>query len=156
MEQRAIERVGAIGAAVVAALSLLYAVAYLVIAPAAQRRGDVDRFYRSHLAHPAGLRIASVCLLLSGLLSGLVVTALAERLRKSSHPGLLWASILGVAAGLATAAHGLGDLVGVDTLAHRFAGGDTATRAAIAVAHVSPSAVDPRAWPRSARPAWSS
>ncbi len=144
VDDRTFDRIGAIGAATVSVLSLLYAVAYLAITPSAQRGSNVENFYRSYLAHPAGLRIASTCLLLSGLVIGFTVVALAGRLKDSGSGSLAWATIVGVVAGLATAAHGLGDLVGVDKLAHRYAAGDSGTRAAIAVAHVSPSSVDPR------------
>ena len=50
MEKRTFERVGAVSAALVAALSVLYAVAYLLITPSAQRGSNVDHFYRSYLA----------------------------------------------------------------------------------------------------------
>jgi hypothetical protein len=144
VDQRTFERVGAMSAALVAALSVLYAIAYLLITPSAQRGSNVDHFYRSYLAHPAGLRMASICLMVSGLAVGVAVVALASRLTGSRQPGLTWATIVGVAAGLATAAHGLGDLVGVDKLAHRYAAGDSAIRAAATVSHLNPSAVDPR------------
>jgi hypothetical protein len=125
-------------------LSVLYAVAYLGIAPAAQRGSNVDAFYRSCLAHPAGLRIASACLLVSGVVIGVAVVALAGRFPAGAQPGVTWATIVGVTAGLATAAHGLSDLVGVDKLAHRYATGDSGTGAAAAVSHLAPSATDPR------------
>jgi hypothetical protein len=128
----------------VAVLSVLYAIAYLLITPSAQRGSNVDHFYRSYLTHPTGLRIASLCLVVSGLVVGAAVVALAKRLPRSDEAGLTWATIVGVTAGLATAAHGLGDLVGVDKLAHRYAAGDSATRAAATVSHLNPSAVDPR------------
>ena len=146
MDDRAFERIGAISAAAVGGLSLLYAVAYLGITPADQRSDNIDKFFRSYLAHPAGFRIASVCLLLSGIVSGLAVVALAGRLTATVAGGrsLRWVSVAGVAVGFATAAHGLGQLLEVDTLAHRYATGDAATRAAVGVAHLSPSAVDPR------------
>jgi hypothetical protein len=51
---------------------------------------------------------------------------------------------LGVVAGLATAAHGLGELISFDKLAHTYASGDAAARAAVRVNAVLPSAVDPR------------
>jgi len=59
MDDRTFERVGALAAGSVAALSLLYAVAYLVVTPAAQRASDVDAYYRSYLSDPTGSRIAS-------------------------------------------------------------------------------------------------
>jgi len=144
VEDRSFDRIGALGAAVVAALSIVYAIAYLGITPAAQRGSHTDAFFRSYLAHPTGLRIASTCLLVSGLVVGFTVVALAGRLATSGRRGLAWASIAGVVGGLATAAHGFGDLVGVDKLAHQYGSGDAATRAAVTVAHVTPSAVDTR------------
>ena len=47
-------------------------------------------------------------------------------------------------AGFGTAAHGLVTLLGVNELADKYQTGDAATRAAVAVAHASPSEVDPR------------
>jgi hypothetical protein len=145
MDDRTFEQVGAMSAGVVGALSLLYAVAYLGITPADQRGNDIDKFLRSYLAHPAGLRLAATCLMLSGLISGLAVVALIGRREEHrTSRSLTWAGIVAVIAGLATSAHGLADLVGVDKLAHRYATGDAATRAAVAVVHVTPSPVDPR------------
>jgi hypothetical protein len=46
-------------------------------------------------------------------------------------------------AGFATSAHGLSALVGTDRLAGRFASADPAAHAAIVLAHVAPSPVDP-------------
>jgi hypothetical protein len=146
MDDRLFDRIGSISAGAVGALSLLYAIAYLGITPADQRGSDIDKFFRSYLAHPTGLRLAALCLFLSGLVSGVAVIAVIGRItrgRPGSH-SLTWAAIVAVVAGLATSAHGLGDLVGVDKLAHRYAMGDAATKAAVAVVHVTPSAVDPR------------
>lgn len=142
MADTTFERIGAIAAAAVAALSLLYTVAYLGITPPTQRADNIDQFFQSYLAHPTGLRMAATCLFLSGLVSGVAVVGLVRRL--NARQALQWAAIVGVVGGFATAAHGLADLVGVDKLAHRYAAGDGAARAAIAVAHVAPSPVDPR------------
>jgi hypothetical protein len=145
MDDRVFERIGAISAGAVGALSLLYAVAYLGITPVAQRGSDLDNFMRSYLAHPSGLRLAAVCLMLSGLVSGAAVVAFVGRIGGTTPPrSLRWAGIVAVVAGLATSTHGLGDLVGLDRLAHSYAGGDAATRAAIAIAHTTPSPVDPQ------------
>jgi hypothetical protein len=144
VDDRRFDQLGAVSALLVAALSILYAIAYLVVTPAAQRESDVDAFFRSYSADPTGLRIASICLLVSGLVIGVPAVALAGRLRTTSRRGVSWAAILGVAAGLATAAHGLADLVGLNELADRYETGDAATRAAVTVAKVSPSQVDPR------------
>ncbi|MDQ1429306.1 MAG: hypothetical protein QOK39_2782 [Acidimicrobiaceae bacterium] len=146
MDDRLFARIGSISAGVVGALSLLYAIAYLGITPADQRGSDVDKFFRSYLAHPTGLRLAAFCLFVSGLVSGVAVIALIGRITRGrpANQALAWSAIVAVIAGLATSAHGLGDLVGVDKLAHRYATGDAATKAAVAVVHVTPSAVDPR------------
>jgi xanthosine utilization system XapX-like protein len=144
MEDRTFERAGALAAAAAAALSLLYALAYLVVTPAAQRASNVDNLYRSYQAHPTGARMASTCLALSGLLVGVAVVALARRLSARAPAAMSWASILGVVAGFGTAAHGLVALLGENELARKYATGDAATRAAVAVAHASPSQVDPR------------
>lgn len=145
MDDRTFEQAASIGATLVGVLSLLYAIAYLGITPSDQRGNDVDKFYRSYLAHPLGLRMAASCLLVSGLISGAAVVALIRRIRTTSdHSALSWAGMVAVVGGVATAAHGLADLVGVDKLAHRYAAGDATTRAAVAVAHVAPSSVDPR------------
>ena len=144
MDDRGFERLAAVAAAGVAGLSLLYALAYLVLTPAAQRASDVDEFYRSYLDNPAGSRLAALCLLVSGLLVGLAVVALTRRYQAEAPTALSWARILGVVAGFGTAAHGLVTLLGVNELADKYRSGDAATRAAVAVAHASPSEVDPR------------
>lgn len=144
MDDRTFERIAAVAAGAVAGLSVLYAIAFLGITPAAQRESDVDAFYRSYLADPTGARIASTCLLLSGLAAGPAVVALARRYAARAPAALAWAAIVGVVGGLATAAHGLASLLGVDELAGDYASGDAATRAAVAVAHATPSQVDPR------------
>ena len=143
MGDRIFDRIAGLSALAVAGLSLLYAVGYLFIAPAAQRKTDVDAFYRSYLAHPGGLRLASACLLLSGLIIGLPAVALRRRLLGGSGSAATWAAIAAVVAGFATAAHGLAALVGTDRLAQHFASADAATHAAIVLAHVQPSEVDP-------------
>ncbi|MDP9073712.1 MAG: hypothetical protein M3N98_05950 [Actinomycetota bacterium] len=144
MEDRAFDRIGAVSAVAVAGLSLLYAVSYLGISPADQRSDNADKFFGSYLAQPSGFRIASVCLLLSGLASGLAVVALAGRLSVTGGRSMQWVSATGVVVGFATAAHGLSQMLEVDKLAHRYATGDAATRSAVAVAHLAPSAADPR------------
>jgi hypothetical protein len=140
----AFDRLGPLAAIGVAVLSVLYAVAYLVITPAAQRDGDAGAFFRSYLAHPTGLRIASLCLGLSGILSGVAVVALVRRVEHHGPTAARWAATLGVGAGLATSLHGFGDLFAVDKLAHRFESGDSTTRSAVVLAQGLPSAVDPR------------
>ena len=144
MDDRTFDRIAAAAAVVVAGLSVLYAIAYLGLTPSEQRADDVDDFYRSYLADPRGARIAATCLLLSGLAVGPTVVALARRCARNAPAALRWAAVLGVVAGLATAAHGLTNLIGIDELARDYESGDAATRAAVAVAHATPSPVDPR------------
>ena len=144
MDDRTFDRMAAAGGFAVAGLSILYAIAFLGITPAAQREADVDAFYRSYLADPTGARIASTCLLLSGLAVAPAVVALARRYAGTAPAAMAWIAVVGVVGGLATAAHGLTNLIGVDELAGDFASGDAATRAAVAVAHATPSQVDPR------------
>jgi hypothetical protein len=144
VDDRTFDRIGAVCGFAVAGLSILYAIAFLGITPAVQREADVDAFYRSYLADPTGARIASTCLLLSGLAVGPAVVALGRRYAGRAPAAVSWVTIVGVVGGLATAAHGLASLVGVDELAGDYSSGDSATRAAVAVAHASPSQVDPR------------
>jgi len=127
----------------VAGLSLVYAVGYLFVAPAAQRKSDVDAFYRSYLAHPQGMRTAAVCLLVSGVIVGLPAIALRRRLLGTAESAATWAAVIGVVSGLATAAHGLSSLEGTDRLAHLFLNPDAATHAAIVIGQKLPSAADP-------------
>src|SRR3954463_11420472 len=112
------ETLAAGSAAAVALLSVVYAVAYLVIAPSEQRGSDVDAFFQSYLRHPVGLRLASLCLAVSGILTGVALVALAEWLRRHGRatPALRWATIAGVAGGVLTSLHGLADLLEVDRL----------------------------------------
>jgi len=146
MDDRGFRRIGAVAALLVAAASVAYAIAFLIITPSPQRESNVNAFFRSYLAHPAGMRIASVCLVASGLLAGIAIVALRASLPAAQGDTALarWATVAGVVAGLATAMHGLDDLFTVDKLAHRFATGDAAVRAAVTVSHATPSPVDAR------------
>lgn len=138
-------RLGAVCAVLVALLSVIYAVAYLVVAPSAQRGSDVGALMRSYHAHPAGMRLASLCLAASGITSGLAVAALCGWLsRGRARPALAWAQAAGVAGGLLTAAHGLGDLVSLNAQSARYVHGAAAVRSAVEAQHALPSAVDPR------------
>jgi hypothetical protein len=135
----------AAGAAIaVGALSLVYAVFYLFVAPSAQRGADVDAYFTSYVGNPTGLRVASACLFVSGVLTTLVYAALSGLDGRLPRHWRTWALAVGSVAGVATSAHGLGDLYGVDKLAHTYASGDAATKAAAVVAHGLPSQVDPR------------
>ena len=137
-------RTAAVAGAVVGLLSLVYAVFYLFVAPSAQRKGDVDAFFTSYLAHPTGLRVASLCLFVSGLLTTVVYAALHATPGTLAPSPRTWILALGVVSGVATTVHGLADLVDTDKLAHTYGSGDAATRAAAAVAHATISQVDPR------------
>jgi hypothetical protein len=143
MSERLCDRIAAGAAGVVAALSIVYAVAYLIVTPAAQRGSDTAAFARSYLAHPAGLRIASACLAAAGIAGGIAAVAVAGRV---IHQGSarMWVSAAAVIAGLAQSAHGLGDLVSAGTLAHRYVSGGAGTRAAVSLERALPSPVDPR------------
>ena len=141
---RYLSRGASLAAATVAVLSLVYAVFYLFVAPSAQRKGDVDAFFTSYLAHPTGLRVASLCLFVSGLLTTVVYAALHATPGTLAPSPRTWILALGVVSGVATTVHGLADLVDTDKLAHTYGSGDAATRAAAAVAHATISQVDPR------------
>jgi hypothetical protein len=104
----------------------------------------VDAFFRSYLAHPTGLRVASLCLFVSGLLTTIVFAALHATPGTLTPSPRTWALALGVVSGVATSAHGLADLIDLDKLAHAYVGGDAATKAAAIVVHDTSSPVDPR------------
>jgi hypothetical protein len=139
----ATSRLPALAAAATAVFSVVYAVGYLVVAPPAQRGTDVDAALRSLVTDPAGMRIAAGCLVAAGITSGLAVAALRVRLRRPGDSLLAWATIAGVAGGLASAAHGFGEIVTLQRVAERYVEGDAATRAAAELVKAVPSAVDP-------------
>src|SRR4051794_6706625 len=91
-DARTFRLIGSACAGVIAILSIVYAVAYLFIAPSAQRQSNVTDFFTSYLRHPAGMRIASSTLAVSGVLSGIAVVALIDWLRASRRdwPMLQW------------------------------------------------------------------
>jgi len=82
VSERVFRRIAAVSAAAVGLLSIVYAIAYLVITPSAQRGADVAAFMRSYLADPTGLRLASVCLAVSGIASAAGLVAVVERLAR--------------------------------------------------------------------------
>lgn len=143
MSERAHDRIGAVAAGTVAALSIVYTVAYLVVTPSAQRGSDTAAFARSYLAHPAGLRIASLCLAVAGIAGGVAAAAVAGRVIAQASLRM-WVSAAAVTAGMAQAAHGLADLVSTGTLAHRAVSSDAGARAAASLERAVPSQVDPR------------
>src|SRR3954467_15159862 len=113
VDARTFRLIGSACAGVIAVLSIVYAVAFLFIAPSAQRQSNVTDFFTSYLRHPAGMRIASSALAVSGVLSGIAVVALIDWLRagRRDWPMLQWTSIAAVAGGLLTSVHALGGLV---------------------------------------------
>ncbi|HEU5003511.1 MAG TPA: hypothetical protein VFW71_12145 [Actinomycetota bacterium] len=89
------------------------------------------------------MRIAAVCLLVSGIIVGLPAIALRARLLPSAASAVTWAAVIAVVSGVATATHGLSSLVGTDRLAQLYQGAGAATHAAIVIGQKLPSAVDP-------------
>src|SRR5262249_47389095 len=136
-------RVAAICAATVGVLSLGYAIFFLFVTPSAQRGSDLAVAYTSYLAHPLGLRVASLCLAVSGVLTTVVFAALRGLPGALSAPAVLWATVVGSVAGIATSAHGLYDLIAQDRLAHLYAG-PSGNQPAVVALHGLPSATDPR------------
>ena len=137
-------RLAAAAAATIGTLSIVYAIGYLVITPSVQRGADVAAAYRSYLAHPAGPRIAALCLLLSGVLTTVVYAGLHAVPGKLPASWRTWALALGTVSGVATSVHGLVSLIDNDKLAHAYTDGDAAARAAVVVARTTTSAADPR------------
>ena len=105
-DDRRFDLLGAVSALLVAALSILYAIAYLVFTPAAPRGSDVDALFRSYSADYRAAHRLDLSHV-SGLVVGVPVVALADRLRATSRRAVSWAAILGVAAGLVALALGL-------------------------------------------------
>jgi hypothetical protein len=137
-------RAAASAAGIVGLLSLVYAVFYLFVAPSVQRGSNVDAALRSYVSNPTGLRVASLCLLVSGLLTTVVYAALHAVPGELSSSVRTWALALGAVSGTATAAHGLADLIDLDKVAQAYVNGDAATQAAATVVHATVSQVDPR------------
>src|SRR5262245_59032773 len=90
MKDSSLARVGALSGFLVAALSILYAVAYLFITPAEQRGADLAAFYTSFAANPTGRQLANLCFVLSGVLGTFAVAAISERLREQSEGWARW------------------------------------------------------------------
>ena len=67
MKDTSLARAGGLAGIAVAVLSIIYAVAYLVITPAAQRGADAAAYYASFAANPTGAQLASLCFVLSGV-----------------------------------------------------------------------------------------
>ena len=143
-DERSLVRAGAWCAGAVAVLSVVYAIAYLGITPSEQRSGDIDEFFASYAGDPWGMRLASVSLLLSGLAGAIGMGGLYARLKGTGAPWLHLGLIVAGVACLASAAHGLGDILAIEEWSDRWTTGIDAEQAAIRVAFDSPSPVDPR------------
>lgn len=143
MKDSSLARIGGFASFAVGALSIVYAVAYLILTPAVQRGADLAAFYASFAAAPTGRQLANLCFVLSGVLGTFVVAAIAERLRAISEGWAHWALVVGTLAIVATGVHGFYNLVATPIQASLYNGGDAATRAAITVAHSAPLAADP-------------
>jgi hypothetical protein len=141
---RLMRRVAAACAVAVGGLSLVYAVFYLFVAPSAQRGTDAGAAYASYLAHPLGLRVAALCLAVSGVLTSVVFVSLRGLPGALSAPASLWAAVIGAIAGVATSAHGLSDLITQGRLAHAYASQSPATQQAVLLVRQVPSPTDPR------------
>lgn len=143
MKDTSLARAGGLAGIAVAVLSIIYAVAYLIITPAAQRGADAAAYYASFAADPTGAQLASLCFVLSGVVGTLAVAATAERLRTVSDGWARWALVVGSIAILATGAHGLWNMARTPLMAALYNGGDATTKAAIAALRVGPVPADP-------------
>jgi hypothetical protein len=74
-----------------------------------QRGSNVDAALRSYVDNPTGLRVASLCLLVSGPLTTVVYAALHATSGALTTSVRAWTLALGMVRGVATAAHGLAD-----------------------------------------------
>jgi hypothetical protein len=143
MKDNSLARVGGFSSLIVGVLSVFYAVAYLFITPAAQRGADVGAFFSSFATDPTGRQLANLCFLFSGVLGTFTIAAVSERLRPLSAGWSRWALVVGMMALVATGIHGFYNFVVTPIQANLYNSGDTATRAAIAVAHSMPLPTDP-------------
>jgi len=143
MKDTSLARVGGISGFIIAALSIIYAVAFLIITPAEQRGSDLTAFYTSFAANPTGRQLANLCFVLSGILGPFVVVAVSERLRGHSEGWARWSLVVGTLAIVATGIHGFYNLIVTPIQANLYNSGDAMTRAAIAVARSAPLPTDP-------------
>ena len=134
MKDTSLARVGGISGFIIAALSIIYAVAFLIVTPAEQRGSDLTAFYSSFAANPTGRQLANLCFVLSGILGPFVVVAVSERLRGHSEGWARWSLVVGTLAIVATGIHGFYNLIVTPIQANLYNSGDAMTRAAIAVA----------------------
>lgn len=143
MKDHSLARVGGYAAIAIAALSILYAVAYLFITPAAQRGTDPAAYFASFAADPTGRQLANLCFVLSGILGSFAVAAISERLRSFSAGWARWALVIGVMALVATGIHGFWNMMLTPTLARLYNDGDAASKAAVVVLRSIPVPADP-------------
>ena len=144
MKDGSLARIGGWSSFAIGALSIVYAVAYLIVTPAAQRGADVAAFYASFAANPTGRQLASLCFVLTGALGPFVVAAVAERLRPAGEGWSRWALAVGTLALVATGVHGFYSMVALPAQASMYNAGDAATRAAVAAAFGMPAPFDPK------------
>src|SRR5690349_5753736 len=130
MKDNSLARTGGLSSLVVAGLSIVYAIAYLFITPAAQRGSDLAVFFSSFAADPTGRQLANLCFVFSGVLGTFTVAAVSERLRPLSAGWSRWALVVGMLALVATGIHGFYNFVVTPIQANLYNGGDAATRAA--------------------------
>lgn len=121
---RSYDRFGGLSAMVVGALSVLYAIFFLVITPRAEATGALGSW---------------IILAISGIFSSAAFVALYLRLRPASEGFALWGLVLGLFSSFATLAHGAWQALVLATLA----GADQSQRAAIELVRMVPSPVDP-------------
>ncbi len=117
-------RFGGLSAMIVGALSILYAIFFLVITPRAEALGSLGSW---------------IILAVSGVFSSAAFVALYLRLRPASEGFALWGLVLGLFSSFATLAHGAWQALVLTTLASA----DQSQRAAIELVRMVPSPVDP-------------
>lgn len=118
------DRFGGVSAMIVGALSILYAIFFLVIARQAEYIGSLGSW---------------LILAASGIFSSAAFVALYQRLRKVSEGQALWALLLGVIASFATLAHGIYQALSLITLQ----AAEPAQSEAITLVRMAPSQIDP-------------
>ena len=117
-------RFGGLSAMMVGALSILYAVFYLIIAPRAEAVGTLGSW---------------IILAVSGIFSSAAFVALYLRLRPASEGFALWGLVLGLFSSFATLAHGAWQALVLTTLNSA----SQSQRVAIELVRMVPSPVDP-------------
>ena len=117
-------RFGGLSAMIVGALSILYAIFFLVITPRAEAVGALGSW---------------IILAVSGIFSSAAFVALYLRLRPASEGFALWGLVLGLFSSFATLTHGAWQALVLTTLNSA----DSSQRAAIELMRMVPSPVDP-------------